>query len=66
VVDVFDHRDMNADIADFQSAVPTTENLVIAIERRLRQGWGERFRGVSLDRIQIEETPRNTFELRMT
>jgi 6-pyruvoyltetrahydropterin/6-carboxytetrahydropterin synthase len=64
VVDCFDHRDMNRDIDDFTSVVPTTENLAIAIDRRLRDGWGERFETARLERVLIEETPRNTFELR--
>jgi 6-pyruvoyltetrahydropterin/6-carboxytetrahydropterin synthase len=64
VIDPFDHRDLNVDVDDFQSMVPTTENLAIAIERRLKGRWREHFFNVSLERIKIEETPRNTFELR--
>jgi 6-pyruvoyltetrahydropterin/6-carboxytetrahydropterin synthase len=66
VIEAFDHRDMNTDVNDFDAVVPTTENLVIAVERRLRRVWSEHFADVDLDRIQVEETPRNTFELRMT
>lgn len=65
VIDAFDHRDMNVDVEDFRSTVPTTENLVAAIERRLRSGWENQFAHVRLDRIRIEETPRNTFDLRI-
>jgi 6-pyruvoyltetrahydropterin/6-carboxytetrahydropterin synthase len=65
VVDAFDHRDMNADVEDFRSAVPTTENLAVAIERRLRSGWENQFAHIRLDRIRIEETARNTFDLRI-
>ena len=64
VVDAFDHKDMNTDVSDFESVVPTTENLAVAIERRLRDAWPLRFAGARLDRVLIEETPRNTFELR--
>ena len=64
VVNVFDHKDMNADVSDFQTVVPTTENLSIAIERRLRDAWPPRFGRARLERILIEETARNTFELR--
>ena len=63
VIDTFDHKDMNVDVPDFTEIVPTTENLAIAIERRLRAGWDRRFGRVELDRILIEETPRNSFEL---
>jgi 6-pyruvoyltetrahydropterin/6-carboxytetrahydropterin synthase len=66
VLDGFDHRDMNADIDEFRSIVPTTENLALVIDRRLRDEWDGRFGGASLDSIRIEETPRNTFELRST
>ena len=63
VIDIFDHRDMNRDVRDF-AGVPTTENLAIDIERRLRDGWAATFGEVRLDRIWLQETPRNTFELR--
>jgi 6-pyruvoyltetrahydropterin/6-carboxytetrahydropterin synthase len=65
VIDALDHKDMNADVADFKAVVPTTENLATAIERRLRGGWEQSFGHARLDRILIEETPRNTFELRI-
>ncbi len=64
VVAVFDGRDMNADVPHFQG-VPTTENLALDIEGRLRSGWLDTFPGIVLDRIWIQETPRNTFELRI-
>jgi 6-pyruvoyltetrahydropterin/6-carboxytetrahydropterin synthase len=64
VLRAFDHKDMNSDIDDFENLVPTTENMAVAIELRLRAGWRQSFGRVRLDRILIEETPRNTFELR--
>lgn len=63
VIDVFDHRDMNTDVPDFQG-VPTTENLAAEIDMRLRGDWNDAFARVLLDRIWLQETPRNTFELR--
>lgn len=63
ITDVFDHKDMNTDVADF-AGVPTTENLVRDIERRLRQRWHAQFGATELDAIWIQETPRNTFESR--
>jgi len=54
------------DAPAFQGAtVPTTENLVEEIERRLREGWREAFAGPwpVLDRIRIQETKRNVFEV---
>ena len=35
VVLVYDHRHLNLEIADFKTVMPTTENLAIAIWRRL-------------------------------
>lgn len=64
ILRVFDHRDMNADVPEFRG-VPTTENLALEIGRRLREGWESRFAPAALDRIWLEETPRNTFELRL-
>jgi 6-pyruvoyltetrahydropterin/6-carboxytetrahydropterin synthase len=63
VIRVFDHVDMNRDVPDF-AGVPTTENLAFDIERRLRQAWNGRFGPARLDRVWIQETPRNTFELK--
>lgn len=60
VTDVFDHKDMNTDVSDFEG-VPTTENLVRDIERRLKANWV--FQAV-LDAVWVQETPRNKFELR--
>jgi 6-pyruvoyltetrahydropterin/6-carboxytetrahydropterin synthase len=57
VLDDFDHRYMNEEIAAFKETVPTTENLCIEIYHRLRG-----FRGARLDRVRIEETSKNSFE----
>jgi len=57
VLDVFDHTYLNEDVAQFQSLVPTTENLCREIYRRLEQ-----FPGAHLDRVRIEETSLNSFE----
>jgi 6-pyruvoyltetrahydropterin/6-carboxytetrahydropterin synthase len=64
VITAFDHKDLNADTPDFLNVVPTTENLAVAIKRRLRESWHGRFGTAQLDRIHIEETARNRFELR--
>lgn len=63
VIQIFDHKDMNFDIPGFRG-VPTTENLTLEIERRLRNGWEPTFGGARLAHIWLQETPRNTFELR--
>ncbi|MDZ4802644.1 MAG: 6-carboxytetrahydropterin synthase [Bryobacteraceae bacterium] len=65
VLRIFDHRDMNQDVPDFEG-VPTTENLAYDVARRLRANWEGTFgRAAALDRVFVQETPRNTFELRM-
>jgi 6-pyruvoyltetrahydropterin/6-carboxytetrahydropterin synthase len=63
VLDLFDHKDLNRDVQGFQG-VPTTENLVLDIDRRLRAAWNDYFASVNLDRLEVQETPRNTIELR--
>lgn len=64
VLSSFDHQDMNSALPEFRDLVPTTENVVRVMEQRLRTGWTETFGSLKLDRILIEETERNTFELR--
>ncbi len=57
VVEPFDHRNLNEEIAAFRERVPTTENLCIEIYNRLRA-----FPQARLERVRIEETSKNTFE----
>ena len=64
VLDIYDHRDMTLDIPEMVGTVATTENLAVDVERRLRSGWSENFAGVELDRVMVQETPNNIFELR--
>ena len=65
VLRTFDHRNLNAEIEVFQNIVPTTENLVHEIFRRLKANWKASFPGAwpVLDKIRIAETPRNIFEI---
>ena len=65
VLQPFDHRNLNAEVAAFAERVPTSENLGVEICRRLKQHWAEVFPGgwPELDKIRIEETPRNIFEV---
>jgi 6-pyruvoyltetrahydropterin/6-carboxytetrahydropterin synthase len=57
VLDAFDHKNLNAEVPAFRSAVPTTENLCVEIFRRLRA-----FPAARLERVRIEETGLNSFE----
>lgn len=63
ILQVFDHRDMNVDVEGFQG-VPTTENLAREVARRLESDWARNFETAGLDRVFVQETPRNKFELR--
>jgi 6-pyruvoyltetrahydropterin/6-carboxytetrahydropterin synthase len=57
VLQVFDHKSLNEDVAAFREKVPTTENLCIDIYNRLKS-----FSHAKLERVRIEETRNNSFE----
>ncbi len=53
VVSVYDHRHLNLEVPEFRSAVPTTENLAVAIWRRL----DGRIPHAKLHRVRVYESP---------
>jgi len=57
ILDPFDHKSLNEDVAAFDAAVPTTENLCIEIFRRLQT-----FPKAKLERVRVQETSNNSFE----
>jgi len=57
VLEAFDHKNLNEEVAEFRQCVPTTENLCRAIYHRLRA-----FPGARLERVRVEETSKNSFE----
>lgn len=57
VLEAFDHKYLNEQIAEFRDVVPTTENLCREIYRRLKS-----FPSARLERVRIEETSNNSFE----
>ena len=57
VLEPFDHKYLNEEIAEFRESVPTTENVCIEIFNRLR-----RFPEAKLERVRVEETGLNSFE----
>jgi 6-pyruvoyltetrahydropterin/6-carboxytetrahydropterin synthase len=59
VIEPFDHKYLNKDLAVFRERVPTTENLCMEIFSRLKA-----FPSARLVRIRLEETGRNSFEYR--
>ena len=65
VLQAFDHRNLNVEIAELRGVVPTSENLAVELHRRLRRHWPETFPGAwpRLKKIRIAETPRNIFEV---
>ncbi len=57
VLERFDHKNLNEELAAFRDRVPTTENLCIEIYNRLRG-----FSAARLERVRLEETSLNSFE----
>jgi 6-pyruvoyltetrahydropterin/6-carboxytetrahydropterin synthase len=57
VIEAFDHKSLNEDVALFREQVPTTENICIEIFERLRK-----FPQARLERVRVEETSNNSFE----
>lgn len=66
VIRDLDHKNLNADVADFQSAVPTSENIVSVIQDRLKKNWYQALgvEGPVLDSVRLRETRKNSFELK--
>ncbi len=65
VTEPFDHRNLNEEIEQFQQLVPTTENLAMIVDQRLRAAWPSMFpdRTPALERVRIYETSRNIFQI---
>jgi 6-pyruvoyltetrahydropterin/6-carboxytetrahydropterin synthase len=57
IIEPFDRRYLNEEVAAFRETVPTTENLCIEIFRRLKA-----FPKAKLERVRIQETANNSFE----
>jgi 6-pyruvoyltetrahydropterin/6-carboxytetrahydropterin synthase len=53
VVDVYDHRHLNLEIPEFKSTNPTTENIAIAVWKRLEG----HILGAKLHRVRVYEMP---------
>ena len=58
VIARLDHKNLNTDLPEFATAVPTTENLATVIRQSLQREWTLAAR---LVRVRISETDRNTF-----
>jgi len=64
VVRAFDHRDMNRDISAFGERVPTAENIAEVIREMLAAAWDNSFPGIRIAAVRVEETRRNSVEVR--
>jgi len=53
VIQAYDHRHLNLEVPEFRSVVPTTENIAIAIWRRLEP----KIAGARLQRVRVYEMP---------
>jgi 6-pyruvoyltetrahydropterin/6-carboxytetrahydropterin synthase len=53
VIQVYDHRHLNLEVPEFRSVIPTTENIAIAIWKRLQQ----KIVGARLQRVRVYEMP---------
>jgi 6-pyruvoyltetrahydropterin/6-carboxytetrahydropterin synthase len=57
ILERFDHQNLNT-LPEFAGAVPTTENLCVAVYDILQRG----FRPAHLEKVRFEETMMNSFE----
>lgn len=53
VIQVYDHRHLNIEVPEFSHAIPTTENIAIAIWNRL----AHELQGARLHRVRVYEMP---------
>jgi 6-pyruvoyltetrahydropterin/6-carboxytetrahydropterin synthase len=65
IVDAFDHRNLNLDVPEFATLVPTTENLAEVAAQRLAAAWPLAFPGSAAipEKVRIWETKNNIFEV---
>jgi 6-pyruvoyltetrahydropterin/6-carboxytetrahydropterin synthase len=67
ILNRFAHRNINLDLPEFQTLVPTTENMAIVITALFQNSWhlmsDSAAAGCRLLRIHLQETDRNGFEL---
>ncbi len=53
VIQVYDHRHLNLEVPEFHTQIPTTENIAIAIWKRLES----KIVGARLQRVRVYEMP---------
>jgi 6-pyruvoyltetrahydropterin/6-carboxytetrahydropterin synthase len=63
ILERFDLTNLNMDVEDFRSRIPTTENVCIAIYERLQGKLRDgQWPSARLDHVRLEETSSNFFE----
>jgi 6-pyruvoyltetrahydropterin/6-carboxytetrahydropterin synthase len=65
VLESFHMRNLNLDVPEFADVVPTSENVALVVQSRLQVAWNRWFDSSwpVLEKVRIQETPRNTFEV---
>ncbi len=65
ILDSFSYKNLNTDVPEFASLVPTTENVALVIAERLKNSWKRYFPYSSayLSCISMQETDRNSFQV---
>ena len=63
VLSAYDHRHLNLEVPEFAKKVPTTENIAIAVWRRMEPEV-KAAGGAQLDRVRVYETPEIFAEFR--
>lgn len=53
VLAAYDHRHLNLEVPEFRKAIPTTENIAVAVWRRLEG----KIEGAKLHRVRVYEMP---------
>jgi 6-pyruvoyltetrahydropterin/6-carboxytetrahydropterin synthase len=53
VISVYDHRHLNLEVPEFKTTIPTTENIAVAIWKRLEG----KIAGAKLNRVRVYEMP---------
>lgn len=57
VIEVYDHRHLNLEVPEFKKTIPTTENIAIAIWRRLEKPIAEELANARLHHVRVYEMP---------